>query len=85
VVCQECESSLHIKLVKSKVRKYRVLDRKSKGLTKEMLVAVLEAGAAARKDRVLDTGISKPQDIEEGDNVIQGQGETEGISEENSP
>lgn len=27
VVCQECGSLLHVKLVKSKVRKYRVVDR----------------------------------------------------------
>ena len=28
VVCQKCESLLHVKLVKSKVRKYRVVEKK---------------------------------------------------------
>ena len=30
VVCQKCESLLHVKLVKSKVRKYRVVEKKSR-------------------------------------------------------
>jgi DNA-directed RNA polymerase subunit RPC12/RpoP len=30
VVCQECKSLLHIKLVKRKVRKYKVVENKSK-------------------------------------------------------
>jgi len=28
MVCQKCESLLHVKLVKSKVRKYRVVEKK---------------------------------------------------------
>jgi len=30
VVCQECKSLLHIKLVKGKVQKYKVVEKKSK-------------------------------------------------------
>lgn len=38
VVCQECKSLLHVKLVKGKVQKYKVVENKTKGFNFTKLV-----------------------------------------------
>ena len=43
VVCQECESLLYIKLVKSKVRKYRIEKRGFRELSAEEVVKLFKA------------------------------------------
>ena len=42
VVCQECQSLLYIKLVKSKVQKYRVKERGFRGMSTEEVVQMLQ-------------------------------------------
>lgn len=42
VVCQECESLLYIKLVKSKVRKYRIEKRGFRELSAEEVVKLFK-------------------------------------------
>jgi DNA-directed RNA polymerase subunit RPC12/RpoP len=40
VVCQNCTSLLHVKLVQSKVRQYKVVDKKFRRLTADELLQI---------------------------------------------
>ena len=50
VVCQECESLLYIKLVKSKVQKYSVKQRGFRELSAEEVASLFQILAQKRKE-----------------------------------
>jgi len=50
VVCQKCESLLHIKLVKSKVQKYRVVEKNFRILSGDEIDRILERGKKAEQE-----------------------------------
>lgn len=50
VVCQECESLLYIKLVKSKVRKYRIEKRGFRELSAEEVVKLFKTMDEKKKE-----------------------------------
>ena len=51
VVCQECQSLLYIKLVKSKVQKYRLKQRALRRMSGEQMAQILEAIHQERKKK----------------------------------
>ncbi len=53
-VCQECQSLFHIKIVKSKVRKYRIVERKFGPLPAGVMVEIFKAVAEAKRKQGLE-------------------------------
>ena len=60
VKCPECKSLLHIKLVKSKVLKYKIVENKSKQ-TKQYNIIVQDDETKAQFNKLLEG--KKPQDV----------------------
>ena len=50
VVCQECQSLLYIKLVKSKLRKYRIKERGFRGPSADETLELFKILAEKRKE-----------------------------------